>query len=90
MAIGIDEKSVGGVDRLVTVAEIGVGDEVQQIVRAGAADDAAGIEPEGVSDRFAQRGRGAVGIILQVIGDRAIGGDWLSDWGRAGSRSTTA
>ncbi len=72
---GIDEKPVGGVDRLVTVAEIGVGDQVQQIVRAGAADDAAGIEPEGAPDRFAQRGGGAVGIVLEMLGNRAIGGD---------------
>ena len=49
----IDQKAVRGRDRLVTVAEIGVGEQVEDLVRAGAADDAVGIEPEGAPDRFA-------------------------------------
>ena len=49
---------MGRVDRLVAVREIGVRDEVQKIVRAGAADDAVGIKPERSPDRLAQLGGG--------------------------------
>ena len=66
-----------GVDRLVAVGEIGARQQIEQIVRAGAADDAVGVEPVGASDRFAQLGRRAVGIILEVLAGRAIGGDRL-------------
>src|SRR5262249_33315786 len=59
----------------VAVAEIGVGNEVQEVVGARAADDAAGIEAERAPDRLAQRGRVAVGVVLQVFTDRVIGGD---------------
>ena len=48
--------------------EIGVGDQIEQIVGAGAADDAVGIEAEGAADRLAQRGRRAVRIVLQMLG----------------------
>ena len=87
---GIDEKAVGGMDRFIAVAEIGVGDEIQEIVRAGAADDSLGVKPEGAADRFAQRGRRTVGIVLQVLADRAIGGDRMRARARAEFRSTTA
>ena len=46
--------------------EIGAREQIDQVVRARAADDAVGIEAEGLADRFAQRGRRAVRIILQV------------------------
>src|SRR6185437_13504312 len=71
----IDEKAVRGVDRLVAVLEIGAGDQVEQIVGAGAADDARRIEAERLTDRLAQRGRGAVRIILEVLAGLVVGGD---------------
>ncbi len=49
----IDQKAMRGVDRLVAVAEIGVGEQVQEIVGTGAADDTVGIESERASDRLA-------------------------------------
>ncbi len=73
----VDQERVGGVNRLVAVAQIGVGNQVQKVVGARAADDAAGIEPERAPDCLAQRGRVAVGIILQVLTDGVIGGDRL-------------
>src|SRR5262249_59182999 len=79
-----DQKRVCGVNRRVAVVEIGVGDEVQEVVGARAADDAARIEPERAPDRLAQRGRVAVGVVLQVFTDRVIGGDRL--WARSERR----
>ena len=55
-----------GVDRLVAVHQIDGREKIQQLVRARAADDAVGIEAEGLADRFAQRGRRAVRIILEM------------------------
>ena len=81
---------MGGVDRLVAVGEIGARDQVEQVVGARAADDAVGVEPEGAADRLAQRGRGAVGVVLQVLGDGAGRPRSPSGWGRAASRSRTA
>src|SRR5262249_589536 len=77
----VDQEAVGRMDRLVTVAQIGVGDEVEQVIGAGSAHDAVGIEPEGVSDGLAEGRRRAVRIVLQMVGDGAIGGDRL--WTRA-------
>ena len=71
----IDQKSVRGVDRLVAVDEIGMRQQVQQIVGTGAADDAVGIEPERPPDRLAQFARRAVGVVLEMIGARLIGRD---------------
>ena len=36
------------------MAEIGVGQKVEDLIRAGAADDAVGIETERAADRLAQ------------------------------------
>src|SRR5207237_8081087 len=69
------EKAVLGVERLVAIGEMGGREEVEQIVGARAADDAVRIEPEGASDRFAQRSCRAVRIVLKAIARRAIGGD---------------
>ena len=41
-----------GVDRLVAVDEIGLRQQMQEIVGAGAADDAVGVEAEGAADGF--------------------------------------
>ena len=43
-----------------------MGQQVQQLVGAGAADDTVGIEPEGAADRFAQHARGAFRIIVKM------------------------
>ncbi len=73
----IDQKAVDGMDRLVAVGEIGASEQVEQVVGAGAAHDAVGIEPEGAADGLTQRGGGALRVILQMIGDRMIGRDRL-------------
>ncbi len=49
----IDQEAVRGVDRLVAVAEIGVRNEIDEVVGPGAADDALGVQSEGVPDRLA-------------------------------------
>ena len=48
------------------MAEIGVRQQVEDFVGAGAANDAVGIEPEGAADRLAQHARGAFRIVLQM------------------------
>src|SRR5580693_8360497 len=48
---------------------------MQEIVGAGAADDAVGIEPERMPDRLAQIARRTVRIILQMIGGGLVGRD---------------
>jgi len=72
---GVDEKAVGGVDGLIAGAQIGMGDELQQFVRARAADDVLGIEPVACGDRLAQVVAAAVGIKVEVRGDGAEGRD---------------
>ena len=71
----IDEEAMRSVDRLIAIGEIGACQQVQQIVGAGAADDAAWIEPECASDRFAQHGRGAVRIVFQTRAHGLVRGD---------------
>ena len=66
---------MGRVDRLVAIPEVGACEQIEQIIRARAADNAVGIEPESVTDRFAQCRRRAVRIILEMFADRAVGGD---------------
>src|SRR3984893_5765115 len=64
---GIDQKAVGGVDGFVAVPEIGVSDQIQEIIRSGPAHNAVGIKPEGATYGFSQRRGRPVGIILQAI-----------------------
>ena len=71
----IDQEAVHGVDRLVAVDEIGLRQQMQEIVGAGAADDALGIEPERMPDRLAQIARRTVRIILEMIGGGLVGRD---------------
>ncbi len=61
----IDEETMNGVDRFIAVDEIGARQQVEEIVRPRAADDARRIEPESAPDRLAERGRRAVGVIRQ-------------------------
>src|SRR6516225_2906322 len=67
-------------DRLVAVAKIGGGNEMQEVVGTGAANDPVGVESEGAADCIAQRGRGAVGIVGQVFGSRVISRDRAWAW----------
>jgi len=62
----IDQKAVRRADRLVALGKIGVRQQIKDLIGAGAADDAVGIEPEGAADRLAQHPRGAFRIILQM------------------------
>ena len=71
----IDQKAMRGVDRLVAIDQIGVRQQMQEIVGAGAADDAVGIEPERVPDRLAQLDGRTVRIILEMIGGGLVGRD---------------
>ena len=71
-----------GVDRLIAVDQIGVCKQMQQIVRARAANDAVGVEPEGAPDRLAQLARSAIRIILKVVGGGLIGRDRLRAWSK--------
>ena len=86
----IDQKAVGGRDRLVAVAEIGVRQQIEDLVGAGAADDAVGIEPEGAADRLAQHPRGAFRIVLQMRGHASCRPRSPSATGRTASRWPTA
>ena len=65
----VNQKAVLGVDRLVAIGEIGARQQIEQIVGAGAANDARGIETEDFADRLPQRGGRAVRIIFQMFGD---------------------
>lgn len=71
----VNQKAVGGVNRFVAGAKIGVREIVEEFIRARAADDAVGIEPVSPSDGFAQRARGAFRVILQMIGSSLVGGN---------------
>ena len=73
----VHQEAVGGGDRLVAMAEIGVREQIEDFVRTGAADDAVGIEPEGAADRLAQHARSAFRIVLEVVGGRLVGGNGL-------------
>ena len=79
----IHQKAVGGADGLVAVAEIGMRQQIEDFVGAGAADDAVGIEPEGAADRLAQHARRTFRIILQMISRFLVDRDRLrrrSEW----------
>ena len=51
----VHQKAVRGMNRLVAIGQIGARDQVEQVVGAGAANDARRIEAEDAADRFAQR-----------------------------------
>ena len=73
----IDQKAVGGRNRLVALAEIDVRQQIEKFVGTRAADDAVGVEPEGAPDRLAQNPRRAFRIVLQMRGDALVGFDRL-------------
>ena len=61
----IDQEAVLGLDDLVAGIEIGPADQLQQFIRAGAADDAGRVELFRLGDGFAQLRGAAVGIDVQ-------------------------
>jgi hypothetical protein len=61
----IDQKSVGGMDRLVAGTDERMGEQIEKLIRAGPAHDPRGIEPERAPDRLAQLGGRTVGIFVQ-------------------------
>ena len=73
----IHQEAVGCRDRLIATAEIGVRQQIEDLVGAGAADDAVGIEPEGAADRLAQQPRCAFRIVLQMRRGLLIGRNGL-------------
>src|SRR5690606_35796709 len=73
----IDKEAVLGMDRLVAGRQIGVRQKVQDLVRAGAADNARRVKTEGPPDRLAQAGCRPVGIELEMLARCPIGGDRL-------------
>src|SRR4029079_16148307 len=73
----VDQKTMGGGDRLVALFEIGMRQQIEDLVRAGAADDAVRIEPEGAADRLAQDAGCAFRIILQMCGGLLVDGKRL-------------
>jgi len=66
----VDRETVADVDDLVAGAGIGARDQMQDLVRAGAVDDARRIEVVMRRQCLAQRGRAGVGITFQ----RPVGG----------------
>jgi hypothetical protein len=70
---------VRGGDRLVTLREISVRQQIEDFIGSGTADDAVGIEPEGAPDRLAQDARGTFRIILQMISRVPVGLDRLGE-----------
>ena len=84
----IHQEAVPAVEHLVARPGIGAQQQADQFVRAGAADDAVRVEPVMAAERGAQFRRAAVGIAVDLLGQRAIGGDRPWGWGRARFRST--
>ena len=65
-------------DRLVAVAKIGGGNEMQEVVGTGAANDPVGVESEGAADCIA-RGLGPSGVSFEdSLNTRAAPGAALS------------
>ena len=73
----VHEEAVLGVDRLVARPDVGVRDQVHQLVGAAAAHDALRVEAVELGDRLAQRGRGPVRIAVQLVGLGLVGRDRL-------------
>ena len=73
----VHQKAVPAVQHLVAGAGISAQQQRDQLVRAGAADDPRRVEPVLAADRLAQRLGAAVGIAVDLVGQRPIGGDRL-------------
>ena len=73
----IDEEAVLRVDALLTRSEVAMRDQVEQLVRAGAADNARRVEAVLAADRLAQLQRGTVRIAVEMAGFGLECGDGL-------------
>ena len=73
----IDEKSILTVDRLVSGPKISMGNELQQLVRPGTADDVLCLEAEAAGDGAAQQRCRTIGIEFKHMGRRLVGLDGL-------------
>ena len=60
-----------GVDHLILGPGIGLAEEMDDLIRAHAADDAGRIEAMGLADRAAQGGMVGRGVAVQLV-DRAL------------------
>ena len=80
----VNEEAVLAVDRLIARAEIGLRQQVQQLVGARAAHDVAGIEPVKLGKRLAQGPRRAVGVAREERGGGEIGLDRARAWPERG------
>ena len=64
----IDEEAIFRIDRLIAGTQIGMGEELQDLVRARAADDVRRLETVARGDRLAQFMRRTVGIEFETLG----------------------
>src|SRR5690606_12533116 len=71
----VDRKAIAVHHRFVAPAEIALGQKVQQIVRAIAADDLGGVNAVNFAERLAQEARSAIRIDLEIGTDAGIGLD---------------
>ena len=81
---GIDRKTVAVHHRLVAFAKIALGKQVQQIVRAVAANDAVGVDAMHFAQGGAQHAGAAFGIEFEIAGGRAEGLDGLGTGAKRG------
>src|ERR1019366_2750266 len=79
----VDEKTMLGKNAFIARTNIGGGEEVKDLVRARAADNAGRVDPMFRAERLAQECGGAVRIILEAIGKGAQG---LNGAGRRAER----
>src|SRR5690349_24563694 len=77
----LHEKAVAAVDHFIAGTGIAAGEELDELVGAGAADDARSVESVAPRQRLAQLDRAAIGITVELAGNRAIGGHRA--WARA-------
>ena len=64
-------------DGLIALAQIGLGEKVQEFVRTAAADDPVGVKAMPCGNRLAERAGGAVRVKREIVGVCAIGLDRL-------------
>ena len=69
----IDRKAILAHHRRIALAQKGLSEQVEEIVGAGAADDACRVNAVDLAERLAQQPRRALGIDLQLAGKLLIG-----------------
>src|SRR5262249_59428459 len=73
----VHEEAVLAIDRLLAGPDIGMGDKVDELIRATATHDALGIKPVSLGNGMAQRTGGPIRIAVQLLSNGLIGGDRL-------------